>query len=136
MSAAELRQAAALMRSRAEAANAGPWTVTEASDEYDDYGYLAEIRSPTLGHGREQDDLVASVVDRAEVDAVHIASWHPTVALAVADWLDDLYERITDTDYDEDDDLAAALRGEADTSDWPDVHRALTVARTYLGTTP
>ena len=64
MSAEMLRKAAALMRERAEAA-----TPSDGTHWGDGKGY-----SP-LSYARQN-------------DAEHIASWHPAVALAVADWLD------------------------------------------------
>ena len=67
---AVLRRAAALMRERAEAATPGPWGA--------DDGYV---------HG--QGLLVAEARGSiANGEAQHIASWHPAVALAVAEWLD------------------------------------------------
>jgi hypothetical protein len=65
MSAEVLREAAALMRTRAKAANTIAWYVPE-----------------TLVRGKSLDP-----VDE-EVDAAFIASMSPAVALAVADWLD------------------------------------------------
>jgi hypothetical protein len=66
-----LRRAASLMRERAEAADPSPWDaecpdVVGASDEWIVY---------------------ASNGDH-ERSIPHIASWHPAVALAVADWLE------------------------------------------------
>ena len=86
MSAETLRRAAALMRERAEAATPGPWTANVLGSE----GY--DVRSEHVPekrlhrvrvsrHGWEDWDT-----DRA--NAEHVASWHPAVALAVADWLD------------------------------------------------
>ena len=66
VSAERLREAAALMRSRAE-------SVTEADPG--DWYTTKNIDTP---FGRWAGDE----------DAAHIASWHPAVALAVADWLD------------------------------------------------
>jgi hypothetical protein len=60
----------------------------------------------------------------AEELAAHIASWHPTVALAVADLLDHIYADIDNEDELADDDL---YRYEL---------AALRLARTYLGETP
>src|SRR5690349_8101308 len=86
MSADLLREAAALMRSRAEGATGGRWVVSGdgiyVNPDWTDEGWLT------------YDALVAEVSDSpdeavTEDDAEHIASWHPAVALAVADWLDD-----------------------------------------------
>lgn len=73
MSAELLREAAALMRERAEAAEGcrpSPW-----SD-----GDGACIR---CADGTRIGNWIIGAEERA-----HIASWHPSVALAVADWLD------------------------------------------------
>ena len=70
MSASLLREAAALMRERAEAARPDhPWY---------DRGDIAEGMAAFTDSG-----------DEPHIDAEHIASWHPAVALAVADWLDE-----------------------------------------------
>jgi len=80
-----LRRAAALMRERAEAATPGPW-----------HGF------PPEAPAWSQQVVWAGQATVAEVsmpippefgldglaDRDHIASWHPAVALAVADWLD------------------------------------------------
>ena len=81
MSAELLRRAAALMRERAEAATPGPWRTDVLSDvvaDHDDVSWdVADVSvlcpwPSATEHG----------------NAAHIASWHPTVALAVADLLD------------------------------------------------
>jgi hypothetical protein len=115
MSAETLRQAAALMRERAEAATPGPWRDLPMGNE----------GSIVLNEGRTISTSRKPATCREFADATHIASWHPAVALAVADWLDathdevaDLFGRVTD----------AVL----------ELHRpgALTVARAYLGERP
>lgn len=119
MSADILRQAAGLMRERAAAATHGPW----GRDEIGDVWMEEADGQPVLVSRRSTDD-----------DAAHIASWHPTVALAVADWLDRLHVFITDfSEYDEDEELTAALNGNGAVADWPEVESALNVAYTYLG---
>lgn len=74
MSADLLRRAASTMRERAEAAQASangePW-------------YPASEMHDLIGGG-----------SRNTADAQHIASWHPAVALAVADWLDATADRV------------------------------------------
>ena len=67
MSAEVLRRAASLMRERAEPIK--DW-------------YSAKAWATTTPFG--------APIDPA--DAEHIASWHPAVALAVADWLDNISE--------------------------------------------
>ena len=75
MSAELLREAAALMRERADAATPGPWFVATTLDGTS----LAVCRQKGL----------SLVADRpTDPDAAHIASWHPEVAKAVADLLD------------------------------------------------
>jgi hypothetical protein len=116
-SAAEtLREAARVMRERANGTETpSPWWLG------------AEGRS-----GRSVTSEDGAVVMRgyvATADAAHIASWHPTVALAVASllettaaWLDEGLGRC--------DDLYATNYPDA----WNDQREAaLTVARAYLG---
>ena len=102
---AVLRRAASLMRERAE-------MVLADCDSLSHEGSLDRLRLFTI-----------------ETHAQHIASWHPAVALAVADWLAaagaDLWAHglhCADGCMECDDDLWA-----------PHVRRALAVARAYLG---
>lgn len=76
MSSDLLRRAAKEMREKAEAA------VLACGDEpwLFDYGYPGYDVSNSVG--------VAVVENGTEETAEHIASWHPAVALVVADWLD------------------------------------------------
>jgi hypothetical protein len=103
MSAELLREAAALMRARAEACL--------ASDDqwYEPAEMLEMLRS-------KDSDAFAQ-----PHDAEHIASWHPAVALAVADWLDGIAEAMT--------------RPSGGPSTTREEGAALAVARVYLGTT-
>jgi hypothetical protein len=120
MTAEVLRQAAALMRERSEAATPGPWTNT--------LGTLSEVwQHESVG----TDLMVCDTQDTytiypedgpgegAAEDAAHIASWHPAVALAVADWLD-----------------AAADSAEYLPPETGQPSLALAVAHAYLGTQP
>jgi hypothetical protein len=75
MSAELMTRAAALMRERANAATPGPWL---------------NRRGPREHVVRADGGSVADTVWRE--DRRHIASWHPVVALAVADWLDEAAE--------------------------------------------
>ena len=108
MSAAILRRAASLMRERAEVLSfCAPWSAIPARD-----GLPAGV----VGGQR----VIADLDERTDA-AVHIASWHPAVALAVADWLD-----------------AEAESHRADVvGPYPSgccrMSQALAVARTYLG---
>lgn len=74
MSAERLREASALMRGRAEAVRA---TAAEP-DQW--FGVEELVEEFTWGAQHEMGD--------PRSDADHIASWHPAVALAVADWLE------------------------------------------------
>lgn len=78
MSAETLRLAAALMRERAEAAMPGEWSV------------VGSVIESTLSPGYAEDVAQADGPTRLGRvnNAIHIASWRPAVALAVADWLD------------------------------------------------
>jgi hypothetical protein len=78
----EIRRAAALMRERAQAATPGPWDV---------------MQDAVLGqHDCEDPNCWLFVADvdhddeKGHANQRHIASWHPAVALAVADLLDTL----------------------------------------------
>ena len=117
MSAETLRRAAALMRERAEAATTHPfgrsWTASPHGDVHTGYS-----------------EWICDSADGGTAE--HIASWHPAVALAVADWLDAEARQID-----------AYLAKQADPT-WrfaglwtraaEERHaHALTVAQTYLG---
>lgn len=99
MSADLLRRAAALMRERAEAATPGPWLADP--DTWHPHGNPLGYRRVVSGEANPISGIrtphlhtalltpPASPEDRqAAADAAHVASWHPAVALAVADWLD------------------------------------------------
>lgn len=129
MSAEVLRRAAALMRERAEAVNEtspSPWSVSrEVTPESAIY---------TAGVVIEGGDGEVSVCETyTDQEAQQIASWHPAVALLVADWLDtagaDLWAHgplcCTDGCDNCDDDAWA-----------PHVRRAVDLARAYLGEQP
>ena len=62
--------------------------------------------------------VITSDVDILDDDVPHIASWHPAVALAVADWLEVTAENVA----------RASLYARG-----IDCEKALTVARAYLG---
>lgn len=127
MSAAELREAAALMRSRAEAAACAigeNWRMGDRSTLYtlefqgnDDVWRNAFECGPCVVWSSELDAPKHEYVGTVEEPAEHIASWHPAVALAVADMLDSAAGHVEYTG-----DLVSE-----------DVKHALTVARAYLG---
>ena len=107
MSADLLREAAAKMRERAEAATPGPWQV-HADDAYQ-VGYARR-------DGEFDEQPMARVTGYGGTvypwDAEHIASWHPAVALAVANLLDGSADRwdAGDLGPEEWDELAAVAR--------------------------
>lgn len=103
MSAETLRAAAALMRERAKNAVGG----TGASDWF-----------PVKSKVRSSGGLVC---ESASFEAEHIASWHPAVALAVADLLDVTAEWVE----------RDAIRSKLPMTQTDEA--ALTVATTYLG---
>ena len=117
-----LRSAAKLMRERASAATPGPW---EYVNDFDiTHGY--EINE----HGRAQANWIATVdagddeLDEAgmlPLNAAYIASMHPAVALAVADWLENEAR------------AAEAIPGDSPVLG-PLIRHALATARAYLGT--
>jgi hypothetical protein len=79
LSAELLRRAAAKMRADAAAATPSPWATKS--------GATCDVVRGNAGR-----NYVAStyggLLGYEEANARHIASWHPVVALAVADWLD------------------------------------------------
>lgn len=113
MSAEVLREAAALMRSRANdaelAAGANDWT-------FSGIGWCDPHN--TVYTVRNEAGVIAEAL--TEEEAEHIASWHPAVALAVAGWLDQ-------------------IAGDGHDGDSPggcaDCIPALAVANAYLGRT-
>lgn len=131
------------MRERAEAATPGEWSVfdmDEAEHAKDEplnppgkgwYWVWANDRLPYYGAVLEpQRDHPNAPIGSAAIndseggpqeqaDAAHIASWHPAIALAVADWLDfqaEVERRLGGPDY-----------------ETPANHPALAVADAYLG---
>jgi hypothetical protein len=78
-----LRRAANLMRARTDAASPGPWHQlcmgSEGCSVIND-GHLRERKHVSFSGRKEWK------ADHA--DATYIASWHPLVTVAVADWLE------------------------------------------------
>lgn len=134
MSAAVLREAAALMRERAEAEPSVGWTKVDFN-EGDGYPFrpLWGISNDAYFNPPADEDepwLAVEIHTGTEATAEHIASWHPAVALAVADWLDEalrFFEGMAVTHYyqSEPNDLLTH----------PLVKPALAVATAYLGRT-
>ena len=88
--AAVLREAAQLMREFAEAAAPGPWTPVDALFSQESFGAVVgsdgDAQDPEtwiVGTGRRPPGSRSYAAD-----VQHIASWHPLVALAVADLLE------------------------------------------------
>lgn len=94
--AGELREAARLMRERAGKATPGPWAWEPTGDKDSSWavGLVQDEQSEQALAGRLDHgqgiviDGVCESIDGRLADAEHIASWHPGVALAIADWLD------------------------------------------------
>lgn len=112
MSAEILRRAAALMRERAKVGDGKPWTAKGAS-VVEPIDEMSETLISRAGFDGFAPDAYADI-------AQHAASWHPLVAITVADLLDAAvvdaawYDRC-DVKYDE------------------TTTAALSVARAYLG---
>lgn len=89
MSAEVLRRAAALMRERAEAATPGRWETSDSDLTHPGAGMnvYSDLEGPVVA------DCCGYQGGAGIQDAEHIASWHPGMALAVADWLDGTAER-------------------------------------------
>lgn len=136
MSTEELREASALMRERAEAASPGPWVQHTAALEADTAVFDG------IGNWVTNVDNCANTAERAIIggesvcsdqavpNGEHIASWHPAVALAVADWLEreaDEHERH----------VARSIKITSIRTAYADdrARHALAVARAYLGST-
>lgn len=122
-----LRRAAGLMRERAEAASVGPWKRFGMAGVAGKEWEIVDERRVECECG----EPVALLGCATNQDAEHIASWHPAVALAVADWLEVEADRI--------DDNLATYRPDQTRYDSADAwvernHRqGLAVARAYLG---
>ena len=117
MSADLLREAAALMRSRAKTATEGPWSLTFIPESAVPSQHAVD-RHYVMGcfDGNARNPAGPAAMCEYEPDAEHIAGMHPAVALAVADWLD-------------------ATAGELDQYGWdglPSNATAVAVARAYL----
>ena len=115
MSAETLRRAASLMRERAEAATPSPWHTTTEGLTHPGWG--TEVRSETA---TVVGDCCGYQGGANLADGEHIASWHPAVALAVADLLD------AQATFMEDGGDFSDIEGGGDAN-------ALTIARAYLG---
>jgi hypothetical protein len=132
VSAELLRRAAAEMRQRAEAATDGGfgWRLAdlpganEVWADRDAAGHDAFMVATTATRLNPNPGI------KGHADATHIASWHPTVALAVADWLEDAAENLDlqapGGDLAKQWDMRVHIAGD----------KALAVAHAYLGDQP
>jgi hypothetical protein len=81
---ADLRRAAALMRERANRAAPGRWYPSDQPESMWDVESVSDAEPAGIAVAAATAQTGACVQE----DAEHIASWHPAVALAVADLLD------------------------------------------------
>ena len=86
--AAELREAARLMRKRAEEATPGPWHALKSGDGQECYVISRDYGQVATGMHDEPDAAEFVLIERDQRDADHIASMNPLVAFALADWLE------------------------------------------------
>jgi hypothetical protein len=122
MSAETLRRAAAQMRERAEAATPGPWHgfPPEAPPETQQVVWAGQATVAEVSMPIPPEFGLDGLADRD-----HIASWHPAVALAVADWLDLMAEEY------------APYWSEPYAAPFvPVIEKAYQIARAYLGEQP
>lgn len=106
-----MRKAASLMRHRADAASPGPWFAATGAGKVPVVG-----TTPKAGMGGKAVAVTGAPGELGSADAQHVAGMDPTVAVALADWLEYTAR-------------AATARG---------THQAmgLAVARAYLGELP
>lgn len=133
MSADILRRAASMMRERAEADGSSGWRV-ENGNEGTEYHPLWMVANDAYHNPPADEDepwLAVEVHTGTKATAEHIASWHPAVALAVADWLDtagaDLWAHGPLCE------CGSSCHACDDVAWQPHVRRALAAARAYLG---
>lgn len=112
MTAELLRRAATLMRERAEV--------------------LVEIRDTCAEAGVSHYERQIKRHGGGPLFKAHFSSWHPAVALAVADWLDETADHL-DIETNQYADGSVCLAVDAAASDCSIFQSALAVARAYLG---
>jgi len=126
MSVKILREAAALMRERAEAATVHTDATTSRPLPWISGG-MAHAVFDLAGE---------NIIRQARVAATpHIASWHPAVALAVADWLDTEADRFSEH-MERQADPERRANGVWLNATTARHEHALAVARAYLGEQP
>ena len=118
MSAAELRQAAETLRVRAAAASTGPWESFVLGSE----GYAVVADRPETERRRSRVRVARfgwEDWDTDKANATWVATMHPGVGLALADWLDWTFDQ--------------GHEGDADDSGCSECAPALAVARLING---
>jgi hypothetical protein len=124
-----LREAAAKIRVLAEKATPGPWwldSYVEDGEEIFTDDVLAPSSEADIARGADHVQELGSLFPPA--NAAHAASWHPAVALAVAEWLESAA-----SDWESDFASMPAHLNSAGLANSRNC-RALAVARAYLGT--
>jgi hypothetical protein len=117
-----LREAARLMRERAEAATPGPWHSDTIQPRDCVVWGPGEKWLTNVADGSCRDPRHVVAFDQDAANSDHIGGMHPLVALAVADWLDAEAEH------------AGACPSYVELEDlYP---HAFAVARIYLGESP
>ena len=121
-----IRRAAALMRDRAGAATPGPWLGVMGKFKEESWpcviaasGDLEDPVTWLMGAGNANKDRAA--------DAAHAGSWHPLVADAVADLLDEISRQYDAPPCDSPDGVCNGCERREDFND------AVRLARAYLG---
>jgi hypothetical protein len=138
-----LRHAAILMRERAQAATPsanpqpGGWSGFGTGNTATGSNWAAIYGGPAedgyrVGAVLTTDEFCDACTGPSQADVQHITSWHPAVALAVADWLDHETARLTNlipqwrNQWDNDELVIAALVDGM-------FRHPFAIARTYLG---
>lgn len=127
MSADLLRRAAALMRENAAGATPGAWEHTYG-------GIYTAAKKERIGIAYEKHVVDEDDLNHGEDDAAHIASWHPGVALAVAEMVSfvaEVWQDDTECHWPVGPDEPCGRCADCDRR-WIQ-QRAVAVARAYLG---
>lgn len=88
MSADRLREAARVLRERAEAATPGPWLAMEYDDNPGDEGVALLGAAATVTGSHMIGYFHVGEQSQMEADGDYARTMHPGVGLALADWLD------------------------------------------------
>ena len=98
MIAAELRRAAETLRGRAEAATPGEWIPFGQAIGVTVRGCTCAGTAPGYPQHESYCGTDGPIVDGSEQDIAYIATMHPGVGLALADWLDAEAEHVASHD--------------------------------------